>query len=187
MCFRKQELRQELKRNGDRSTMEALYIAVDEWVAIITSVIAIYFFVSLVVNLAQAQLSTATGDVIGHAHALQQAIAMVILLAVAASSKALIPALQFYISPETAPQTGAGAFDVWAGLARLVVSVVIGGTVIITTLSVVYSGLDAQINQTLGASSSMSHSMVRLIMIVSGGILTIASMGLANWLLSLIL
>ena len=167
--------------------MEALNTAVDEWVAIITCVIAIYFFVSLVVNLAQAQLSTATGDVIGHAHALQQAIAMVILLAVAASSKALIPALQVYISPETAPQTGAGAFDVWKGIARLVVSVVIGGTVIITTLSVVYSALGAQINQALGASSSMSRSMVRLIVIVSGGILTIASIGLANWLLDLVL
>ncbi len=58
---------------------------------------------------------------------------------------------------------------------------------IITTLSVVYSALGAQINQALGASSSMSRSMVRLIVIVSGGILTIASIGLANWLLDLVL
>ena len=36
--------------------MGALITAVDEWVTIITGVIAIYFFVSLVVNLAQAQL-----------------------------------------------------------------------------------------------------------------------------------
>lgn len=167
--------------------MEALNTAVEEWAVIITGVIAIYFFVSLVVNLAQAQLSTATGDVIGHAHALQQAIAMVILLAVAASSKALIPALQVYISPETAPKTGAEAINVWKGIAQFVVSVVIGGAVIITTLSVVYSALGAQINQALGASSSMSRSMVRLIVIVSGGILTIASISLANWLLNLVL
>jgi hypothetical protein len=167
--------------------MEALNTAVDEWVAIIAGIIAIYFFVSLVVNLAQAQLSTATGDVIGHAHALQQAIAMVILLAVAASSSALVPGLQAYLSPETAPKTGAEAVDVWRGIARFVVSIVVGGIGIFTTISAVYTSLGAQISIALGAPSSTSRSIIRLLVLIGGGIITFAAVGLANWLLGLIL
>jgi hypothetical protein len=167
--------------------MEALNSAVDDWVAIITGVIAIYFFVSLVVNLAQAQLSTATGDVIGHAHALQQAIAMVILLAVAASAKTLVPALQSYISPEIAPKTNSEAISIWRGIAHFVVSVVIGGIGIVTTVSAVYSALGAQLSAAIGKSRAISELLVRLVVLVSGGLLTIGSIGLANWLLSHIL
>jgi len=167
--------------------MEALNTAVDEWVAIITGIIAIYFFVSLVVNLAQAQLSTATGDAIGHAHALQQAIAMVILLAVAASSSALVPALQAYLSPETAPKTGAEAVDVWRGIAQFVVSVVIGGIGIITTLGAVYAGLGAQVSLATGMPGGVARSMTRLVVLIGGGILSLSSVLLANWLIRIIL
>jgi len=167
--------------------MEALNTAVDEWVTIIAGIIAIYFFVSLVVNLAQAQLSTATGDVIGHAHALQQAIAMVILLAVAASSSALVPALQAYLSPETAPKTGAEAVDVWRGIAQFVVSVVIGGIGIITTLGAVYAGLGAQVSLATGMPGGVARSMTRLVVLIGGGILSLSSVLLANWLIGIIL
>jgi len=166
-----------------KDLVEALNTAVDEWVAIIAAVIAIYFFVSLVVNLAQAQLSTATSDVIGHALALQQAIAMVILLAVASSSTALVPTLQAYLSPETAPQTGAEAVDVWRGIARFVVTVVVGGTGIFTTLSVVYAGLGAQASLAIGAPLGLARSMGRVAVLVLGGILTVSSVVLANWLI----
>jgi len=167
--------------------METLITAVDEWVTIITGLLAIYFFVSLVVNLAQAQLSTATGDVIGHAHALQQAIAMVILLAVAASSRVLVPALQIYLSPETAPKTSSEAISVWRGIAHFVVSVVIGGIGIVTAVSAVYSSLGAQVSLAIGSPSPMSRLIARIIVLISGGIFTVASIGLANWLLGLIL
>ncbi len=167
--------------------MEALNTAVDEWVAIITGIIAIYFFVSLVVNLAQAQLSTVTGDVIGHAHALQQAVAMVILLAVAASSSALVPALQAYLSPETAPKTGTEAVDVWRGIARFVVSVVIGGIGIITTLGAVYAGLGAQVSLATGMPGGVARSMTRLVVLIGGGILSLSSVLMANWLIGIIL
>lgn len=167
--------------------MEVLNSTVDDWVALITGIIAIYFFVSLVVNLAQAQLSTATGDVIGHAHALQQAIAMVLLLAVAASSKALIPALQNYLSPENAPTTGYEAINIWKGIAHFVVSVVIGGIGIVTTVSTVYTGLSAQSAAAIGNPQTISGSLLRLIVLVTGGIMTIGSLGLANWLIDKIL
>jgi len=167
--------------------MEALNTAVDEWVAIIAGIIAIYFFVSLVVNLAQAQLSTATGDVIGHAHALQQAIAMVILLAVAASSSALVPVLQAYLSPETAPKTGAEAVDVWRGIARFVVSVVVGGVGIFTTLSAVYAGIGAQASLATGMPGGVARSMTRFVVLIGGGILSLSSVLLANWLIGIIL
>lgn len=167
--------------------MEDLNTIIEELVAILTGLIALYFFVSLVVNLAQAQLATATGDVIGHAHALQQGIAMVILLAVAASANVLVPALQVYVSPDSAPQTGAEALAVWSGIARFVVSVVIGGIGIITTLSAVYAGLGAQVSLATGMPGGVARSMTRFTVLIGGGILSLSSVLLANWLIGIIL
>jgi hypothetical protein len=124
--------------------MQSLSVTVGELVSLVSGLIALYFFVSLVVNLAQAQVSTATGDVVGHARALQQGVASVILLAVAGSSHVLIPALQAYLSPESVPQTARAAFSVWEGLARFVVAVVLGGTGVLTTVAVVFAGLGTQ-------------------------------------------
>jgi hypothetical protein len=167
--------------------MEDLNTIIEELVAILTGLIALYFFVSLVVNLAQAQLATATGDVIGHARALQQGIAMVILLAVAASSNVLVPALQVYLSPDSAPQTGAEALVVWSGIARFVVSVVIGGVGIITTLGAVYAGLGAQASLATGMPGGVARSMTRFTVLIGGGILSLSSILLANWLIGIIL
>ncbi len=167
--------------------MSELNAAVAELVALGTGVLALYFFVSLVVNLAQAQMAGATGDVLGHARALQQGIAMVILLAVAASAEALLPALQSHFTPEAAPQTPAEALAIWKGIARLVVSVVIGGAWIFTILSAVYAGLGAQAQYALGAPAGVARSVSRLAVLVAGGILTVLSVFLANWLIGLIL
>ena len=159
---------------------------VDELVAIITGIIALYFFVSLVVNLALAQLANTTGDTIGYARALQQGISMVILLAVAASVNVLIPALQTYLSPASEPHSGAEVFVVWNGIARFVVSVSLGVAGIITTLSVVYAGLGAQMSLAAGTPGGVAQSIQRILTLIGGGILSLSSVLLANWLLGLV-
>ena len=59
---------------GNVSGLSGLVSAVQQMTQMILVGIALYFFVGLAINLAQAQLSTATGDPSGYAHALQQAI-----------------------------------------------------------------------------------------------------------------
>jgi hypothetical protein len=167
--------------------MEVLNATVADLVAILTGLIAIYFFVALVVNLAQAQLSNETGDTIGHAHALQQAVSMVILLAVAASARFIIPALQGMLSPASAPQTGGEALAIWRGLATFVVSVVLGGAGIFTAISAVYAGLGAQASLTVGAPGGAARSITRFVLIVGGGVLSLCSVFIANWLIGEIL
>jgi hypothetical protein len=165
--------------------MDALSTIVGELVSIASGLIALYFFVSLVVNLAQAQVSTATGDVIGHARALQQGVASVILLAVASSANVLVPALQSYLSPESAPQTASAAFEIWEGLARFVVTVVLGGTGVLTAVGVVFAGLGAQSSHLLGSPVVLARSWSRLVIFLGGGILTLSSVLISNWLLSI--
>lgn len=166
--------------------MQALSATVGELVSLVSGLIALYFFVSLVVNLAQAQVSTATGDVIGHARALQQGVASVILLAVAGSAGVLVPGLQAYLSPGSAPQTASAAFSIWEGLARFVVGVVLGGTGVLTTVAVVFAGLGAQSSHLLGSPVVLARSMGRMAILIAGGILTLSSVLLSNWLMSVV-
>lgn len=166
--------------------MQALSSTVGELVSWVSALIALYFYVSLVVNLAQAQVSTATGDPVGHARALQQGVASVILLAVAASSNALVPALQSYLSPESIPQTASAAFSVWEGLARMVAVVVLGGTGVLTSVAVVFAGLGAQSSHILGAPAAFARSISRMAVLIGGGILALSSVLLSNWLISLL-
>lgn len=166
--------------------MQALSVTVGELVSLLSGLIVLYFFVSLVVNLAQAQVSTATGDVIGHARALQQGVASVILLAVAGSSTALIPALQAYLSPESVPQTAQAAFSIWEGLVRFVVAVVLGGTGVLTTVAVVFAGLGAQSSHLLGSPTMMARSISRITILVLGGLMTAFSVLLGIWLMSVV-
>lgn len=132
-------------------------------------------------------MSSATGDVLGHARAFQQGVAMVILLAVAASANALIPALQAYFTPVTAPQSASEAFAVWKGIAHLVVSVVVGGVGVFTTLSAVYAGVGAQAHYAMGTPAGVANSVSRLAVLIAGGIMTFFSVLLANWLIGMIL
>lgn len=159
---------------------------VGELVSITSALIALYFFISLVVNLAQAQISTATGDSLGYAHALQQGIASVIMLAVAGSAGVLVPALQGYLAPERSPQTAQQVFLIWEGLARFVVAVVLGGAGVVTTVSVVFAGLGAQSSHLLGSPVVVARSMTRLAILILGGILTFSSILIANWFLTVV-
>ncbi len=163
--------------------MQALNASVADLVALITAIIALYFLVGLVVNLAQAQLSVGTGDTMGHARALQQAIAMVILLAIAASARSLIPALQSYLQPGGNPPSTGDIIRIWKGIAQFVVTVVIGGVGIFTTVGAVYAGLGAQANMALGVPGGAARSMSRFLVLVGGMILTVSSIVTTNWLI----
>ena len=56
--------------------------------------IGIMFGIGLVVSLARAQLAGATGDTLGYSRSLQQGLAMVILLAMAANSEMIAGGLR---------------------------------------------------------------------------------------------
>jgi hypothetical protein len=119
--------------------MQTLAATVSDLVTMKSGVIALYFFVSLVVNLAQAQASSATGDALGHARALQQGIASVLLHALASSASVLVPGLQGYLTPSDVPQTAAAALSTWEVLARFVIVAVLAGTSVLTAVAVVFA------------------------------------------------
>jgi hypothetical protein len=140
--------------------------------------------VSLVVNLAQAQRSTVTGDVIGHARALQQDVAGALPLAVAGSANVLVPALQVYLSPESVPQTARVAFSIWDGLARFVVAVVLGGAGVLTSVCVVFAGLGTQAGHLLESLVVLARPISRPAILLVGGILALSPFLISNWVVS---
>jgi len=161
--------------------------SVAEFVWITTIIIAIYFFVGLVVNVSQAQLSSATGDRIGYSHALQQAIATAILLAISTAvyglSDEISSLLTSALNGGNLGNDPAALVVFWQGIARLVVSLLVGGSVIVMSVGVVYSGLAAQTAQAAGLSNGVSQAVVKGGSMILGGLLTIMSTYLANLIL----
>lgn len=171
--------------------MEKLQGTVSELVTLLTALGGVYFFAALVLNLAQAQISSATGDVIGHSRALQQGIAMVILLSVAASIRPITEALTHYFyvtnfSSPSVPVTGAEVYGIWEHIAKMVVYLVLGGAGIFLTVSAVFSGVGVQLAQSIGMPVGMARSAGRLGTIVAGGVLTLTSVFVGNSLLAII-
>jgi len=168
--------------------MEQFQGTVSELVTVFVALGGIYFFVGLVLNLAQAQLSSATGDVIGHARALQQGIAMVILLSVAVSWKPITEALApyFYSAGFSSPNvadTGKEIYAVWEHLAKMVVFLAIGGAGTFLTVSAVYSGAGIQLAQSAGMPAGMARMVGKFGTIAAGGLLTLSSVFIANGVL----
>ena len=171
--------------------MEKLQGTVSELVTVFAALGGIYFFVAMVLNLAQAQLSSSTGDVIGHARALQQGIAMVILLSIAVSWKPITDAIvhHFYgpgFASPSIPDTGASVYEIWRQLANMIVRVAIGGSGTFLTVSAVYSGAGIQLARSAGMSAGMARSMGKFVAVVAGGVLTLSSVVIANGVLGLI-
>jgi hypothetical protein len=171
--------------------MEAFQNSVLDLVQVFVALGGIYFSVALVLNLAQAQLASATGDSIGHARALQQGIAMVILLSIAVSVKPLAGAIAPYFYGANFEARNAvtdlnSAFEVWRQLANFVVRLAIGGGGIFLTISAVYSGAGMQLAKAAGMPVGVARAVGKFGMAVGGGILTLLSMVIANGLLKLI-
>jgi hypothetical protein len=171
--------------------MEAFQNTVLDLVQVFVALGGIYFSVALVLNLAQAQLASATGDTIGHARALQQGIAMVILLSVAVSVKPLAGAIAPYFyganfAAENVITDLDSAYEVWRQLANIVVRLAIGGGGTFLTINAVYSGAGIHLAKAAGMPVGMSQAVGKLGMAVGGGVLTLLSMVIANGLLRLI-
>lgn len=166
--------------------------------AIVTAITmfgAIFFFVGLVVNFAQAQAASTTGDRIGYARAIQQAIAIVFFLSVLVSVNHLAQGLllivvQSGVAPETMP-TGSAQPDalrlMLIGVANLVVSIVVGGSVMLTTVVAVYSGVTAQVAQAIGMPGALSQQMTKIGGIVLGGLATVLSVWGATTILNMVM
>ena len=146
---------------------------------------ALYFFAGLVVNLAQAQLATATGDPSGYAHALQQAVAMVILLVIAAALPELGAAIRGWLL--CTGQDAGSVLSLWQALARLVAAIVLSGAGMATTVAIVWSTLGLQTAQAAGLPAQVAHTFWRILVLLIGGVLTGASVLLANHLLTLLM
>ena len=144
--------------------MPELYAAVANLVRIFSFAIALYFFVGLVVNMAQAHLAGATGDTIGYARALQQGIAMVIMLAMAVNANAIADFLETLLSPASdnpaLAEDAAWIASTWRILAKIVVTVVLGGVGAFTTVSVVWAGVGAQFSNVAGMPGGVSNAAI---------------------------
>ena len=85
--------------------MDRLQGMVGDLVGVLAALGGAYFFVGLVANLVQAQVSTVTGDSIGRARATQQGLGMVLLLCIAVSVRPLTAGFvnHFYGAGYSAP------------------------------------------------------------------------------------
>lgn len=168
---------------GSSAGLSGMISLVQQFTQVVLAGIAIYFFVGLIVNLAQAQLASATGDPSGYAHALQQAVVLVLLLAVAGALPALSATLTTWLT--CVDGSADGAIALWRALATLVVAIVLSGIGIATTVAVVWSVVRAQAAHAAGLPGGVAHGLWRTVVLLGGGLLTLSAGQLANSLLAL--
>ncbi len=171
-----------LQACGNITGLSGMASAVQQMTQVVLIGIALYFLVGLVVNLAQAQLSTATGDSHAYAHALQQAAVLVILLALAGALPGLSKSIGAWLT--CSDGTAAGTTSLWKSLAGLVVSIALGGAGALLTVSMVWSGLGLQFQHTLGVPGGVASGIRRMVVLLVGGVLTLSAVALANILLA---
>lgn len=169
---------------GSTAGLSGMIELVRQFTQFVLAGTAVCFFVGLVINLAQAQLATATGDPSGYAHALQQAVVLVLLLAIAGTLPSLSDAIKIWLTcVDGAP---AGAIELWKSLGKLVVSIVLSGTGIATTVAIVWSGVGMQASHALGMPGGVASGLWRIAILLGGGLLTLAAVLLANTLLAFV-
>ena len=169
---------------GSTAGLGGMIGQVQQFTQFILAGTAICFFVGLIINLAQAQLATATGDHSGYAHALQQAVVLVLLLAIAGTLPSLSETIKVWLT--CVDGSSADAIALWKSLARLVVSIALSGIGIATTVAIVWSGLGTQAAHAVGIPGGVAGGLWRIAILLGGGILTLAAVLLANTLLSMV-
>lgn len=174
----------------DGSKMEDLRQIVSEFVAIITTIGGIYFFVGFVVNLAQAQIGSVTGDTLGRARALQQGIAMVILLCIAVSIGPLTESITEHfdtLGAKQGPQTKEAMITFWTSLAKTIVSAVTGISITVLTVSAVFNGFGLQVSKMIGLPTGIARSAGNLITVIIGLALSITAVSIAQGILDAVI
>jgi len=164
--------------------MSELISVVGQVTKLLTALIAIYFAVGLVINIAQAQLASGTGDTLGYARALQQGVVMVVLIALTASMPSIIEFLQSRFG--NAVETAGGAVRIWKAIAQLVISTVVGGAAIYTVVVSVWSSVSVQAGMVMGSSSMVSTAMARVWKLILGVVATVLVVAIANWIIGLL-
>ncbi len=172
-----------LETCADSGGLGGMITLSQQFTQVILAATALYFFVGLVINLAQAQVSSVTGDHSGYAHAQQQGLLMILLLVLAVTLPSLGETIRAWLVCSDGSATSAIAL--WKSLAKLVVAIIVGGAGILTTVSVVWSGLEIQFSFLLGTPGGVSSGLRRMALLLLGGILTISAVFLANTILSL--
>jgi hypothetical protein len=170
--------------------MDELRSIVSDLVGIFTTLGGIYFFVGFVVNLAQAQVASVTGDTLGRARALQQGITTVILLCIALSVGSISSSIVEYYQEVNSignPGTREAVIGFWGNLASLIVTAVTGISITILTVSAVFSGLGLQISKLIGLPIGIARSAGNLITILIGLALSIAAISIARTILDAVM
>ena len=170
--------------------MDALQRIVAELVAIITTIGGIYFFIGFVVNLAQAQITSVTGDTQGRARALQQGITTVILLCVAVSvgpiSKSISAHFNTIGSMENV-QSKETLIAFWTSLANMIVAAVTGISITLLTVSAVFNGFGLQVSKLIGLPLGIARSTGNLITIIIGLAISITAISIAQGILDAVI
>lgn len=168
-----------------------LALVVADIVRIVAMAAGLYFFVGIVLNLLQAQVASTFGDKPGYAHAMEQVLAMTVLIAVAGSTyplvNSIIPGIDKVAIQSESVDPAAAANGVrifWEGLARIVISFLIGAGVMTSIVKAVYSGVIGQVGMLFGSPNAVSGAVMQIGAAATGGILTVFGVWLANTLLT---
>ena len=151
------------------------------------SAIAIVFFANVMMNVAEAQFALTTGEHIGYARTIQQAMWAVLLLTIAAGSQALVGpitskglSLMCDLSSNDVAVAQAATLNVWSFIARLVISVVLGGVSTMLVIGFTSSGMGAIFSNAVGSPGAMATQIMRFISLGVGTVVTFSSLGLVN-------
>ena len=171
--------------------MDRLQGMVGDLVGVLAALGGAYFFVGLVANLVQAQVSTVTGDSIGRARATQQGLGMIMLLCIAVSVRPLAAGFvgRFYGAGFSAPgvlTSQAGIYAFWSDLANMVAYIIVGSGVVLLTVGAVYAGLGLQVAKLIGLPMGVGRAVGNLITILIGLAVTLAAIGLTKALIGII-
>lgn len=176
---------------GDGPGIAGLQSFVQNAVWIALSAVAIYYYVGLVVSMSEAQFAMATEYTMGYTRALEQALGMTVMLALAATANALSVEIQGLVCTvlggEMSGSSGEGIISLWRAIAHLVVTLIVSGSVIFVTVNAAFSGFGMQLAHLKGSPNSVSDATVKLITIIIGGVLTILAAWGANIILNVVL
>jgi len=176
---------------GDSPGIVALQGFVQNGVWIALSAVALFFYVGLVVSMAEAQFAMATEYSMGYTRALEQAIGMVVMLGLAAAANSLSGVIQSMLCPilggDLVGGSGADVIAIWKAIAHLVVTLVVSGTLIFVTVNAAFTGLGMQLAHLKGSPHSVGEATVKLFTIIIGGVLTIMASWAANLILNAVL
>ncbi len=172
--------------------MPALQALISELTRLATALAGVYFLVGFVLSLVQAQVAGAAGSSLDRSRALQQGLAMILLLSVAVSigplTRSLLPAFHGPdFSPVPPPDSAEALVDLWSQLAGLVISLAVGSASVVLTVGVVYAGLGLQVARLLGLPLNLARGLAQLLSVLAGLALSLAAATIGQLLLARIL